>query len=180
MILVETSKPVYKPSETIKFNILTVDQDLKPVNEQFKKVWVENPYSTNIKQWRNVESKDGVLSFDLETAEENVLGKWTIKAMTKDDHLIVKYFELTRYLSPKINIDVTKPNYLLASDKQTEVEIQVTDQFDYPINGNVKVTVGYKPAPFEHSREAIAENMPTEKFEKQVSALLIFFEFFIF
>lgn len=106
----------------------------------------------------------------MDTAEENVLGRWTIKALTKDDHLIVKVFELTRYLTPKINIDVTKPNYLLATDKQTEVEIKVTDQFQYPINGKAKITVGYKPAPFEQSRELIAENMPSEKFDKEVSS----------
>lgn len=68
-----------------------------------------------------------------------------------------------------INIDVTKPSYLLASDKQTEVEIKANDQFNYPINGKAKVTVGYKPIAYEQSREIIAENMPTEKFEQQVS-----------
>ena len=149
---------------------------MKPVNEQFKKIWIENPYTTSIKQWKSVESKDGMLSFSLDTAEDNVLGKWTIKALTNDDHLIVKEFELTRYLTPKINIDVTKPNYLLANEKQTEVEIKVNDQFDYPINGKAKVTVGYKPAQYEQSREIIAENMPTEKFEKEV-CFIIFLNF---
>lgn len=171
LVMIETSKPVYKPAEAIEFNVLTVDQQLKPATEQFKKVWIENPYSTSIKQWTNVESKDGILSFRLDTSEENVLGKWTIKALTKDDQLIVKVFELTRYLMPKINIDIAKPNYLLASEKQTEVEIKAQDQFDYPINGKAKITVGYKPAQYEQSREIIAENMPTEKFEKEVSFL---------
>jgi len=111
LVLIETSKPVYKPAETIKFNVMTVDQQLKPTTEKFKKVWVENPYGTSIKQWKDVESRDGLLSFKLETAEENILGRWAIKALTQDDHLIVKVFELTRYLNPKINIDVTKPSY---------------------------------------------------------------------
>jgi len=168
LVLIETSKPVYKPAETIKFNVFTVDQQLKPATEQFKKIWIENAFGTSIKQWRNVESKDGVLSFKLETAEENVLGKWSIKALTENNHLIVKVFELTRYLTPKINIDVTKPSYLLASDKQTDVEIRVNDQFNYPINGQVKVTVGYKPTIYEQSKEIMAENMPSEKFDKQV------------
>jgi len=168
LVMIETSKPVYKPTETVEFNILTVSQDLKPVDEQFKKVWIESSLGTSIKQWRNVESKDGVLSFKLETAEENALGRWTIKALTKDEHLIMKVFELTRYLTPKINIDVTKPNYLLATDKQTEVEVRVTDQNEYPIEGKLKVTVGYKPTVYEQSREIFAENMPTEKFEQQI------------
>lgn len=70
LVLIETSKPVYKPSETIEFNVMTVNQQLKPATEQFKKIWVENAYGTSIKQWRDVESKDGVLSFKLETAED--------------------------------------------------------------------------------------------------------------
>lgn len=171
LVMIETSKPVYKPAETIEFSILTVDQQLKPATEKFTKVWIENPFGTSIKQWRNVESKDGVLSFRLDTSEENVLGRWSVKALTKDEQLIVKWFELTRYLTPKINIDIAKPNYLLASEKQTEVEIKAQDQFDYPINGKAKITVGYKPAQYEQSREMIAENMPTEKFEKEVSLL---------
>jgi len=169
LVLIETSKPVYRPSETIKFSILTVDQELKPVTEQFKKVWIENPYFTSVKQWRNVDTKDGIVSFDLETAEENILGQWRIKALTQSNNLIVKVFELTRYLEPKIQIEVVKPNYLLVTDKQTEIEIKANDQFDYPVKGNAKITVGYKPAPFEQSREVVAQNMPTQKFEQQIN-----------
>ena len=54
--LIQTDKGHYKANDEVKFRILLLDQDLKPSEElrTIDEVWVEDPRSRRIAQWKDV------------------------------------------------------------------------------------------------------------------------------
>ena len=54
--LIQTDKGHYKAKDQVKFRVLLLDQDLKPSEElrTIDEVWVEDPRSRRIAQWKDV------------------------------------------------------------------------------------------------------------------------------
>ena len=54
--LIQTDKGHYKAKDQVKFRVLLLDQDLKPTEElrTIDEVWVEDPRSRRIAQWKDV------------------------------------------------------------------------------------------------------------------------------
>lgn len=70
VVLVETDKGVYKPGQVVKFRVLTIDQDLKPVRDNISKIWLENPSGIRIAQWLNVSSNNGFVQEEIQLSSE--------------------------------------------------------------------------------------------------------------
>ena len=56
---IQTDKPIYKPGQTVKFRILSIESDLKPKFGMIPEVWIENPSGIRMAQWLNVETEQG-------------------------------------------------------------------------------------------------------------------------
>ena len=56
---IQTDKPIYKPGQTVRFRILSIETDLKPKLGIISEVWIENPSGIRMAQWLNVETEQG-------------------------------------------------------------------------------------------------------------------------
>ena len=56
---IQTDKPIYKPGQTVRFRILSIESDLRPKLEMIEEVWIENPSGIRMTQWLNVETEKG-------------------------------------------------------------------------------------------------------------------------
>lgn len=61
--IIETDKPVYKPGQTVKIRVLSLDFLLNPVVKEFKEIYIEDPSGSRVAQWRNSISPNGRLYF---------------------------------------------------------------------------------------------------------------------
>ena len=56
---IQTDKPIYKPGQTVRFRILSIESDLRAKLGMVEKVWIENPSGIRMTQWLNVETEKG-------------------------------------------------------------------------------------------------------------------------
>ena len=140
LTFVQTDKPIYKPSDTVRIRIMTVQSpDLKVVNDNMELAFIEDPSNTRIVQWRNVTSQNGLYSLEMRLSDQPVLGKWTFKA-SMNDAMHVQTFIVKEYVLPKFQVSIIHPSYFIAS--QNDVKWKICAQYTYgkPVVGDVYTT----------------------------------------
>ena len=140
LTFVQTDKPIYKPSDTVRIRILTVQSpDLKVVNDIMNLAFIENPSNTRIVQCRNVTSQNGLFSLEMRLSDQPMLGKWTFKA-SMNDIMHVQTFIVKEYVLQKFQVSIIHPSYFIAS--QNDVKWKICAQYTYgkPVLGDVYTT----------------------------------------
>lgn len=87
-IFIQTDKAIYKPGETIKFRVLVLDYELKPVTltkDKLLNVYLNDPEKNLIKQWLNLNPKMGVYSSEIQLSELPTLGQWQFTAQVQNE-----------------------------------------------------------------------------------------------
>ena len=57
--IIETDKPIYKPGQTVRVRVLSLDFMLKPVVKEFNEIYIEDPSGSRVAQWRSLISPNG-------------------------------------------------------------------------------------------------------------------------
>ena len=57
--IIETDKPIYKPGQTVRVRVLSLDFMLKPVFREFNEIYIEDPSGSRVSQWRSLISPNG-------------------------------------------------------------------------------------------------------------------------
>ncbi|MCQ6962523.1 alpha-2-macroglobulin family protein [Methanolobus chelungpuianus] len=117
-LFIETDKPIYKPGQTIHGRILSLNNNLVPVEQD---MLVEITDSKGIKVFKEEMNSNeyGVASFDLPLASELNLGTWKIKA-TAGDSVSNVDVQVAKYVLPKFDVTLSTPqDWFLVSDKIT-------------------------------------------------------------
>jgi hypothetical protein len=143
LTLIETSKPIYRTNERLEFRIIRVNDWLRPIEEQFDSVSIENSKSIVVMQWRDVKTRNGILALDMPIAVDNYYGVWTIKVVNNKNMVTEKIFKVYDYETPNVIISVDSPNYLNFNDKQSVSKVCVTNALGQPLKGSMKTLVGY-------------------------------------
>ncbi len=138
LVFVETDKPIYKPGQTMHIRAITLNSDLRPVNET---VIVEILDAKGIKIFRKEVDTDkyGMASFDLPISSEPNLGTWKINASAaeSDTQLDVRIEE---YVLPKYEVSVELPKEWYLADEAIEGIIKAEYSFGKPVKGKLEIT----------------------------------------
>jgi uncharacterized protein YfaS (alpha-2-macroglobulin family) len=97
LTLIETSKPIYRTNERLQFRVITLNDWLRPIEEQFEQISVENSKSIPVMQWNGLNGTNGIISLEMPIAEDNLFGTWKIKAITKNNIVTEKIFKVIDY-----------------------------------------------------------------------------------
>jgi uncharacterized protein YfaS (alpha-2-macroglobulin family) len=97
LTLIETSKPIYRTNEKLQFRVITLNDWLRPIEEQFEQISVENSKSIPVMQWNALNSTNGMISLEMPIAEDNIFGTWKIRAITKKNIVTEKIFKVIDY-----------------------------------------------------------------------------------
>ena len=81
IVFLETDKPIYKPGQTIRIRLLTLDSALRPVGGQ---ATIEALDAKGIKVFKKAVTVDdyGMAALDLPLSSESNLGVWKLRAAT--------------------------------------------------------------------------------------------------
>ncbi|XP_044739302.1 pregnancy zone protein-like isoform X4 [Chrysoperla carnea] len=162
VVLVETDKGVYKPGQVVKFRVLTIDQDLKPVRDNISKIWLENPSGIRIAQWLNVSSNNGFVQEEIQLSSEPHLGTWKlfIQASEKSNP-VTKTFEIKKYVLPRFEVTIDHESNILNDAEQLEYKICGKYSYGKPVQGEVSVKVNTKV--WSRSEEFEYNNLTLER-----------------
>lgn len=86
-IFIQTDKSIYKPGETIKFLVVVLDYDLKPVDlaDAHLDIHFTDPEKNRIKQWLKVDLTKGVFSSEIALSDLPILGDWKFTASVGEE-----------------------------------------------------------------------------------------------
>ncbi|XP_075072196.1 alpha-2-macroglobulin-like protein 1 isoform X2 [Mixophyes fleayi] len=135
-VLVQTDKPVYKPGQTVRFRILSLDEDLKPKNILLPVVELQDPEKNRIGQWLNVSLKQGIAELSLTLTSEPQLGEYSIKV--KDT---VYTFTVEKYVLPKFEVTFQFPKFVMFNCESFTAKICGRYTYGKPVQGDYKASV---------------------------------------
>ncbi|XP_028319635.1 alpha-2-macroglobulin-P-like [Gouania willdenowi] len=154
--VVQTDKPIYKPGQTVKFRIVSMDSSFVPVGRVYKVVALQDPNSNRIAQWLNQTMDQGIIDLSHPIITEAEQGSYTITAETHHGEHISHSFDIKQYVLPKYEVKVHLPTVISILDQ--EVTFRVCGKYTYgkPVIGSVKAefcrersTMFWLPKPFE-------------------------------
>ncbi|XP_033634885.1 uncharacterized protein LOC117296122 isoform X1 [Asterias rubens] len=138
---IQTDKSIYKPGQTVKFRMITIDENLKPDLSKISKIWVEAPSGTRMSQWLDVETEetDGLADLELPMTSDPALGEWKIKAVHQGKTIEQK-FTVDEYVLPKFEIDIQAPSFILINETKIDTRICAKYTYGQPVRGSLKAS----------------------------------------
>ncbi|XP_053691984.1 thioester-containing protein 1 allele R1-like [Sabethes cyaneus] len=141
LVLIQTDKPIYRPGNIVKFRILVLDHQTRPLsNLQNIRVTLFDPEQNEIKVWRSATLRKGIFQSELEIANEPNVGNWTLTAEVRDESYS-RVFPVEEYTLPNHEIRINTPKVITFDDKTFTVEIDAWYTFGKPMKGDLIVSV---------------------------------------
>ncbi|XP_053870695.1 alpha-2-macroglobulin-like protein 1 [Malaclemys terrapin pileata] len=133
---VQTDKAVYKPGQTVKFRILSLDVNFVPSTRKLTLVTVQDPSGNRIAQWRDVTPQQGIVDLSLPLSAETAVGTYAIN-IQRTWHS----FSVEEYVLPKCDVTLELPTVVMVLDET--ILLQVCGRYTYgkPVLGRVQASL---------------------------------------
>ncbi|XP_012587791.1 PREDICTED: alpha-2-macroglobulin-like [Condylura cristata] len=141
LVFVQTDKPIYKPEQTVKFRIVSVDISFHPLDEMFPVVYIENPQRNRIVQWQNLKLQGGLSQLSFPLSMEPILGSYKVVLQKRSGKKIEHSFDVSEYVLPKFEVHVKMPKSVALEDE--EFTVSTCGQYTYgkPVHGLVTMNI---------------------------------------
>uniref|UniRef100_A0A2M4B9C0 CD109 antigen n=2 Tax=Anopheles marajoara TaxID=58244 RepID=A0A2M4B9C0_9DIPT len=140
-VFVQTDKSIYKPGDTVRFRVLVLDPNTKPLAKATSiDVYINDGKGNRIKQWKNGTLVKGVFESMLTLSAAPVLGAWSINLEvlgTKHN----KAFEVDEYVLPKFEVTIESPGITTFKDGKVKVIVRSKYTYGKPVKGEATVSV---------------------------------------
>ncbi|XP_049540006.1 CD109 antigen-like [Anopheles darlingi] len=138
--LIQLSKPVYKPGDSVQFRVIVLDPDLKPPSGlKMVTVTVQDSNGNNIRKWSDAQLYNGVFEGQLDIAPSPLLGTYNIKVEANNKPLVSKPFEVKEYVLSTFEMDVIPTVTPLEEHQALNLTIAASYYFGKPVIGRVKL-----------------------------------------
>ncbi|RXN27647.1 alpha-2-macroglobulin 1 [Labeo rohita] len=142
LLFIQSDKPIYKPGQTIKFRIVSLDSNFLPRNQMFRTVELQDPYSNRIGQWLNRTTRIGILDLSHSMSPEAAQGYYTINAWDDKNQQISHGFEIKEYVLPKYEVNIDFPSVITNQDKEVTLKVCAKYTYGKPVLGSVNAKTG--------------------------------------
>ncbi|XP_056612696.1 alpha-2-macroglobulin-like protein 1 [Triplophysa dalaica] len=141
LVFIQTDKPIYKPGETVKFRIVSLDSNFLTHNQRFQTVELRDPNSNRIGQWLNQTTRNGILDHFHRMTPQAAEGNYVITAWDKNNQQTTHYFEIKGYVLPKFDVNVNLPPIITPTNKEFMLHICAQYTYGKGIQGSVTAEV---------------------------------------
>ncbi|XP_065791437.1 pregnancy zone protein-like [Muntiacus reevesi] len=141
LVFVQTDKPIYKPGQTVKFRIVSMDVNFHPLNETFPVVYIENPKRNRIFQWLSLKLQGGLSQLSFPLSVEPTLGSYNVVLQKQPGKKIKHSFEVNEYVLPKFEVQVKMPKKISFLEDEFEVSVCSLYTYGKPVHGLVTINV---------------------------------------
>ncbi|KAG9472010.1 ovostatin-like isoform X2 [Eleutherodactylus coqui] len=135
----QMDKPTYKPGQKVNWRLLCLDAQLKPVNQKYTVMYLQDPSRAKITQWLQPESKNGVLSGQFELVHDGALGSYVITAERESGYPLRQYFTVEEYRLPRVSLTLDSPQTISVTDESMKFKLTVMYSYGEPMPGSVTV-----------------------------------------
>ncbi|XP_056612697.1 alpha-2-macroglobulin-like protein 1 [Triplophysa dalaica] len=141
LILIQTDKPIYKPGETVKFRIVSLDSNFLTHNQTFQTVELRDPRSNYIGQWLNQTTRNGILDLYHSMTPQATEGNYVITAWDETNQQTTHYFEIKGYVLPKFEVNANLPPVVTPMNKEFILKICAQYTYGKGVQGSVAAKV---------------------------------------
>ncbi|KAF5887090.1 alpha-2-macroglobulin-like protein 1, partial [Clarias magur] len=141
LTIIETDRPIYKPGETVKFRIVSLDTNFLTYNQTFPTIDVQDPNSHHIGQWLDVATQSGLVDLSHPLNSEAVEGLYLITVRNKKNNKFTQTFEVKDYDPSTFEVIVQLPPLITIQDMNATLKACAKYTYGKPVNGTVQATV---------------------------------------
>ncbi|EAT47037.1 AAEL001794-PA, partial [Aedes aegypti] len=139
-VFIQTDKPVYTPGDLLRFRVIVVDADTRPVTSiKTVNIAIDDSAENSIRKWPYAKLLNGVFESQVQLASSPVLGTWSITVKASDDIIVTKQIEVKEYVLPKFFVKVYPSEVLLVQNEKVSLTLEAYYTFKEPVDGNYKV-----------------------------------------
>uniref|UniRef100_A0A8C5L0E5 PZP, alpha-2-macroglobulin like n=1 Tax=Jaculus jaculus TaxID=51337 RepID=A0A8C5L0E5_JACJA len=165
LVFVQTDKPLYKPAQTVKFRIVSMDVNFHPLDETV--CLLPNPSRNRIFQWQNLRLQGGLSQQSFPLSVEPSLGTYKVIVMKESGKKIEHSFEVKEYVLPKFEVQVKVPKTIAFVDEEFEVSACGLYTYGKPVPGLVTINVCRRYATFHSTCYGSHSQSICEEFSQQ-------------
>ncbi|XP_028910211.1 alpha-2-macroglobulin isoform X2 [Ornithorhynchus anatinus] len=141
LVFVQTDKPIYKPGQTVRFRVVSVDEDFHPLNETVSVLYIEDPKRNRIAQWRDVRLRDGFGQFSFPLSSEPSQGQYKVVVQKESGARKEHPFTVEEFVLPKFEVLVKMPKKITILDEEIAVSVCGIYTYGKPVPGTVTWSV---------------------------------------
>ncbi|XP_056385098.1 alpha-2-macroglobulin-like protein 1 isoform X2 [Hyla sarda] len=141
-MLIQTDKPVYKPGQTVKFRMVSINGNFQPEYMELSLVELQDPGKNRIGQWLNVSLTQGMADLSFSLSPEPQLGEYSIWVKDK-----VHTFSVEEYVLPNFEVTLELPNLITKSMETFPVKTCGRYTYGKPVQGSYKFSICQKVTP---------------------------------
>lgn len=140
-IFVQTDKALYNANDMLRFRVILLDSNLKPISSQEPiHIYIEDGAKNRIKDWHYWRSNRGVISEELQLASSPAFGDWHIIVEAMGE--IKEYqFEVAEHILPNFDVLIDTPKHQYYRQGKIRATIRTMQTYGKPIKGEVTVSV---------------------------------------
>jgi CD109 antigen len=139
LILIQTDKAIYKPSDKIQFRVLVLDSETKPLKtEDDITVFIEDADQNRVRQFDQVLLKTGVFQGELQLSDSPVLGNWNLHVKVGDCSE-EKSFEIKKCVLPRFSVSIQTPLHVVKTDGVIQLTIKAYYTYGKSVEGTAKI-----------------------------------------
>nr|XP_019569064.1 PREDICTED: pregnancy zone protein-like isoform X2 [Rhinolophus sinicus] len=167
LVFVQTDKPIYKPGQTVRFRIVSVDVNFHPLNETFPVVYIENPKRNRIFQWQRLKLQGGLSQLSFPLSVEPSLGPYKVMLEKESGEKIEHSFEVKEYVLPKFEVQLKMPKTIGFLDEAFVVSVCGIYTYGKPVPGLVTINVCRKYSRYHSTCHGTHSQSICEEFSQQ-------------
>ncbi|XP_054246228.1 alpha-2-macroglobulin-like protein 1 [Indicator indicator] len=141
---IQTDKPIYQPGQTVKFRVVTLDEEFNSLNDSIS-LFLQDPKDNRIEQWLNVVPQDGIADLSFQLSDEPLLGTYVISVTSAKAY---STFSVEEYVLSKFEVYFEAPNQIYVLDKSFPLRICGRYTYGKDVQGMLHVSLCQKIAPF--------------------------------
>ncbi|KAM9388182.1 alpha-2-macroglobulin-like protein 1 [Phaethornis superciliosus] len=141
---IQTDKPIYHPGQTVKFRVVTLDEELIALNDSIS-LFLQDPKNNQIEQWLNVVPQDGIADLSFQMSDEPLLGTYVISVNNAKAY---GTFSVEEYVLPKFEVIFEAPNPIYTLEKIFPLRVCGRYSYGKSVQGMVHVRLCQKRALF--------------------------------
>ncbi|XP_071985595.1 alpha-2-macroglobulin-like [Engystomops pustulosus] len=135
--IIQTDKSTYKPGETVKFRLLTMNFDLQAISQKYPLIEITNSNGNRVAQWLDVSTTDGFADFSFHLASEAVIGGYKINI----DQKCHKNFQVYEYVRKRFEFNLKLPSDVALADESFHLEACGSYIYGKPVEGKIDLSL---------------------------------------
>ncbi|KAM5262731.1 alpha-2-macroglobulin [Ctenodactylus gundi] len=141
LVFVQTDKPIYKPSQTVKFRVVSLDENFHPLNKKMPLIYIQDPKGNRIIQWQQVTLEHGLTQMSFPLSSEPLQGTYKVVVQKELGGQKEHSFTVEEFVLPKFEVQVTMPKKITILEEELTVSVCGRYTYGKPVPGNVTVSV---------------------------------------